>query len=320
VVRVVRGRCVIAALAFVTAGCGPAAERPIQGYIEGEYVRVAAPFAGALTQLSVKRGDPVTTGAPLFALERENEVALRRQSEQQLQAALARLENLKSGKRPPEVETVAEQLRQAMATRDLARANLDRQQKLYASGFVSAAVIDDARMQVKRDEAAVSQLQASVATAKLPARTDEIRAADADARAAREALAQADWRLGQRAIASPVSGRVNDTYYVIGDWVPSGLPVASLLPPGNVKIRFYVPEPVVGRIKPGQSVTFSCDGCGASMTATIAFISDRAEFTPPVLYSRENRAKLVFLVEATPPPDVAARLNPGQPVDVTLPP
>jgi len=125
------------------AGCGPAAERPIQGYIEGEYVRVAAPFAGALTQLSVKRGDPVATGAPLFALERENEIALRRQSEQQLQAALARLENLKSGKRPPEVETVAEQLRQAMATRDLAIANLDRQQKLYASGFVSAAVIAD---------------------------------------------------------------------------------------------------------------------------------------------------------------------------------
>jgi HlyD family secretion protein len=316
----VRGPRAIAALVIALAGCGPAAERPIQGYIEGEYVRVAAPFAGALTQLSVRRGDAVSAGAPLFALERENEVALRRQSEQQLQAALARLENLKSGKRPPEVETVAEQLRQAMATRDLAVANLARQQKLYASGFVSGAAIDDARMQVKRDEAAVAQLQASVATAKLPARSDEIRAAEADARAAREALAQADWRLGQRAVASPVSGRVNDTYYVVGDWVPAGQPVASVLPPGNVKIRFYVPEPVVGRIKPGQSVTFACDGCGAPMTAAIAFISDRAEFTPPVLYSRDNRAKLVFLVEAKPPPDAAARLNPGQPVDVTLPP
>ena len=309
--------CAFAALAL--AGCGPAGERPIQGYIEGEYVRAAAPFAGALTQLSVKRGDPVSAGAPLFALERENEVALRRQSEQQLQAALARLENLKTGKRPAEVETVTEQLRQAMATRDLAVTNLTRQQKLYASGFVSGAVIDDARTEVKRDEAAVAQLQASVATAKLPARADEIRAAEADARAAREALAQADWRLGQRAIVSPATGRVNDTYFVIGDWVPAGTPVVSLLPPANVKIRFYVPEPVVGRIKPGQSVEFSCDGCGATMTATIAFISDRAEFTPPVLYSRENRAKLVFLVEAKPAPDVAARLNPGQPVDVTLP-
>jgi HlyD family secretion protein len=317
-----RGRAAFSAmlLACLAAGCGPAGERPIQGYIEGEYVRVGAPFAGALTQLSVRRGEQVSAGAPLFALERENEVALRRQSEQQLQAAQARLENLKTGRRPAEVETVAEQLRQAMATRDLAVTNLERQQKLYAQNFVSGAVIDDARMQVKRNEAAVAELKAMVATAKLPARDDEIRAAEADARAAREALAQADWRLSQRAVASPVTGRVNDTYYVVGDWVPAGLPVASLLPPGNVKVRFYVPEPVVGRIKPGQSVTFSCDGCGAPMTATIAFISDRAEFTPPVLYSRENRAKLVFLVEAKPAPDVAARLNPGQPVDVTLPP
>jgi len=314
-----RGRHAIAALALVTAACTPSGERPIQGYIEGEYVRVAAPFAGALTQLAVKRGDQVTAGAPLFTLERENEGAARRQSEQQLQAAQARLQNLQTGKRPAEVETVAEQLRQAMATRDLAVANLARQQKLYASGFVSGAAIDDARMQVKRDEAAVAQLQASVATARLPARSDEIRAAEADARAAREALAQADWRLGQRAIASPVTGRVNDTYYVVGDWVPAGLPVASLLPPSNVKIRFFVPEPIVGRIKPGQTVNFSCDGCGAPMSATIAFISDRAEFTPPVLYTRENRAKLVFLVEAKPSPEVAARLNPGQPVDVTLP-
>ena len=309
----------VAVLAFVAAGCGPSGERPTQGYVEGEYVRVGAPFAGALTQLSVKRGDQVAAGAPLFALERENEVAARRQAEQQLQAAQARLANLQTGKRPPEVETVAEQLRQAMATRELAQSNLTRQQKLFASGFVSAAAIDDARMQVKRSEAAVAELQAAVTTAKLPARNDEIRAAEADARAAREALAQADWRLGQRAINSPVAGRVNDTYYVTGDWVPAGNPVASLLPPANVKVRFFVPEPVLGRIKPGQTVKFSCDGCGEPMAATITFISDRAEFTPPVLYSRDNRAKLVFLVEAKPSPEVAARLNPGQPVDVVLP-
>ena len=81
-----------------------------------------------------------------------------------------------------------------------------------------------------------------------------------------------------------------------------------------------MPETALGRLKPGQSVSFTCDGCGGAMSATISFIADRAEFTPPVLYSRENRAKLVFLVEARPAPDVAARLNPGQPVDVTLPP
>ncbi len=319
--EIAAARCrVLAGLGLLAlSACSPQGERPLQGYVEGEYVRIAAPFAGTLQQLSVKRGDQLAAGAPVFALERENEVAARRQAEQQLQAAQARLDNLKTGKRASEVETVAEQLRQAMAGRDLSVANLRRQEKLFADGFVSSAALDDARTQVKRDEAQVAQLKASVATANLPARGDEIRAAEADARAARDALAQADWRLAQRAVASPATGLVDDTYFVVGDWVPAGGPVASVLPPGNVKVRFFVAETVLGRLKHGQSVTVACDGCAAPVSATIVFISDRAEFTPPVLYSKDNRTKFVYLVEAKPSPQDAVKLHPGQPVDVTLP-
>lgn len=319
--RPIAGRraIVVAIVATVVAGCGAESERPIQGYIEGEYVRVAAPFAGRLQQLSVQRGNDVTAGAPLFALESENEVAARRQAEQQLQAAMARVANLKTGKRPPEVAAVSEQLRAAGAARDLSAENLSRQQKLLAGGFIAGAALDAARTQLQRDQAQVAQMQASVASARLPARGDEIRAAEADARAAREALVQSDWRVSQRAITSPVSGRVNDTYFVVGDWVAAGSPVASLLPAANVKIRFFVPEPLLGRLRPGQVLDFTCDACGAPMKATISFISDRFEYTPPVLYSKQNRARLVVLVEARLAPEVAARLNPGQPVDVSLP-
>lgn len=302
---------------LVTA-CGQSGDRPLQGYIEGEYVRVAAPFAGTLQQLAVQRGTQVAEGAPLFVLERENELASRRQAEKQLQAAEARLANLQTGKRPVEVETVAEQLRQTQAARDLSAANLKRQESLAKSGFISEAALDDARTRLRNDTAHVQELQASVASAKLPGRPDEIRAAQADAAAARDALAQADWRLSQRAVAAPTTGRVSDTYFVVGDWVPAGGVVVSLLPPANVKVRFYVPEPLLGSIRPGESVRFACDACGNAQNATVSFVADRAEFTPPVLYSKENRAKLVFLVEAKPAAEVAARLNPGQPVDVTL--
>ena len=313
------GRAFALLAALLVFGCGPKADRPLQGYIEGEYVRVAAPFAGTLQQLSVRRGEQVASGAPVFALERENEVAARRQAEQQLQAAEARLANLRKGKRLPEVETVAEQLQQAKAARDLSAANLRRQQQLRASGFISAAALDDARTQLKRDEAQVASMEASVATTKLPAREDEIHAAEADVRATREVLAQADWRLAQRAVSSPATGVVIDTYYVVGDWVSAGGAVASLLPPGNVKVRFYVPETALGRLQLGQTITAACDGCAAPVSAKIAFIGDRAEFTPPVLYSKDNRSKLVYLVEAKPSPQDAVKLHPGQPVDVTLP-
>ena len=309
----------LAATGIILAACGPTGERPLQGYVEGEYVRVAAPFAGTLQQLTVKRGDEVALAAPLFALERENESASRREAEERLRAAEARLDNLKSGKRAPEIETVNEQLQQARAVRELSAANMKRQQQLFASGFISGAALDDARAQVKRDDAHVKELEAALVTTKMPARTDEIRAADADAKAAREVLAQSEWRLGQRAVAAPAAGLVHDTYYVVGEWVPAGSPVASVLPPGNVKVRFYVAETVLARLKRGQAVSVGCDGCAASIAATIVFIADRAEFTPPVLFSKENRSKLVYLVEAKPALGDAAKLHPGQPVDVTLP-
>lgn len=305
-------------LALAVAGCGNG-ERPLQGYVEGEYLRVGAPFAGTLQQLAVRRGSEVAAGTPLFALERENETAARREAGERLAAAEARLANLQTGKRPVEVEVVAKQLQQARAARDLSAANLRRQQQLFQKGFVSKAALDDAQTSAKRDEERVAELEASVTTQKLPARPEEIRAAEADAKAAREVLAQADWKLAQRAFVAPAAGLVHDTYYNPGDFVPAGSPVVSILPPGNVKARFYLPETELGRIKPGAEVTVACDGCGAPIRAKVDFVSDKAEFTPPVLYSKDSRAKLVFLVEARPAAADATKLKPGQPIDVTLP-
>jgi len=316
--RRVAALIVALALALALAACSDRAAPGLQGYIEGEYVRLAAPFAGTLQQLSVQRGGEINAGAPVFALESENETAARRQAQAQLAAAQARAENLRSGRRPPEIEAVAEQMRQAQAARDLAASNLKRQQELAKSGFVSKAALDDATSQLRSAQAQVASLEAQVVTAKLPARTSEIRAAEADVEAAREALAQSDWRLAQRAVAAPATGLVHDTYYVIGDWVPAGSPVASILPPANVKARFYIPEPMLGRVRTGSVVQLQCDGCAQPISATVVFVSDRAEFTPPVLYSKENRAKLVYLVEAKPAPADAVKLHPGQPVDVTL--
>jgi HlyD family secretion protein len=136
--------------------------------------------------------------------------------------------------------------------------------------------------------------------------------------AARAAVTQAAWRLEQKSVAAPVAGLVQDTFFVEGEWVPAGRPVVSLLPPGNVKARFYVPETVLGSIQPGRAVEIRCDGCSAPLAAKVSFVSTQAEYTPPVLYSKESRTKLLYLVEARPAPADGARLRPGQPVDVRL--
>jgi HlyD family secretion protein len=302
----------------LAAGCGNSAPQPLQGYVEGEYVRVAAPFAGTLVRLDAQRGQNVAAGAPLFALEAENENAARREAEEGLKRAQAQLEDLRKGKRVTEIDSVRAQLAQAEAAAQLSAKEYARQLDLVSKGFVSQQAADAAKAARDRDHNRVVELQNDLATTRAGARPDEIRAAEAQAAAAREALAQADWRLRQKTVASSVAGTVIDTLFVRGEWVGAGAPVVSVLPPANVKVRFFVPEPRLGAVKVGQKVSLACDGCAAAMSATVSFIAPQAEFTPPVIYSKDSRAKLVFLVEARPAEADAMKLHPGQPVDVTL--
>jgi HlyD family secretion protein len=308
----------IVLLAAIT-GCENQSNGVLQGYAEGEYLRVASPIAGQLARLHVARGAAVKTGEPLFALEQENEAAARRQAEEQLRQAEAQYHNLLTGKRPEEVDAIRAQLEQAEASLSLSESNLARQEELVRAKFVSKEAADTARSARDRDRARVSELKAQLAAAKLAARPDEIRAAQAATAAAREALAQADWRLEQKSLRAPRDGQVTDTLYVQGEWVPAGSPVVTLLPPTNIKVRFFVSEKILGSVKTGQTVSVRCDGCEKPISAQISYISPRAEYTPPVIYSRENRAKLVFLVEARPAPADAVSLHPGQPVEVRFP-
>lgn len=300
------------------ASCSPEAPSLYQGYAEGEFVRVAAPYAGSLTTLTVQRGAQVGAGAPLFALEQDNEKAARDEAAQNLKRAEAQLENLKKGKRPAELDAIVAQREQARAALKLSEADFARAEKLAQAGFISGQKLDADHTALKRDRERLNELGAQLATAKLAARVDEIRAAEAAVSAAQATLARADWSLAQKSVTAPVAGLVQDTLYVQGEWVPAGSPVVSLLPPQNIKVRFFVPETRIGSLKTGQAVTLSCDGCAAPISAAISYIAPQAEYTPPVIYSRENRGKLVFLVEARPAPADAAKLRPGQPMDVRL--
>ena len=301
------------------AACGKPETNVLQGYVEGEFVRVAAPFPGTLVSLDVRRGADVAAGSALFTLESEREDAARREAEERSRKAQATVDDLRKGKRPTEVDAVRAQLAQAEATASFSEKEYQRALGLVDKGFISPNKLDETRTARDRDRNRVVELTNELATSRLGARPDEIRAAEAEAAASRASLAQASWSLKQKSVAAPVGGRVSDTLFAPGDWVSAGAPVVSLLPPANVKVRFFVPETRLGAIRVGQNVSIACDGCPAAVPASITFIAPQAEFTPPVIYSRESRAKLVFLVEAKPAPQDAAKLHPGQPVDVTLP-
>jgi HlyD family secretion protein len=126
----------------------------------------------------------------------------------------------------------------------------------------------------------------------------------------------AEWRLSQRRVVAPASGRIADVLARPGETMTAGAPVVSLLPPENIFVRFFVPEAVVATMHLGDPVALACDGCAVGLTARISFISPQAEYTPPLIYSEANKSKLVFLLEARPRPEDAAQLNPGQPIVV----
>ncbi len=140
--------------------------------------------------------------------------------------------------------------------------------------------------------------------------------AEASLRQANANLTWSETRLARRRAVSPAEGVIQQVYYRPGETVPAGRPVVALLPPENLKIRFFAAQSDLPSIKFDDAVTISCDGCEKGMTAKVSFIARSAEFTPPVIYSMDERAKLVFLIEAR--PEQPEKFRVGQPVSVTL--
>ena len=313
-----RSTLIVLALAAAVHGCGKSPPPGYQGYVEGEFVNVASPIAGRLDQLSVKRGDVATVNTRLYALEAVSEAAAQRQAQEQVKAAEAQLADLRAGRRPPEQDVTRAQLAQAEVDAQRAATQVARDEAQFRVGGIARAQLDDSRSALAGAQARVAQLRSELTVTQLPSRSQQIEAQAAQVAAARAALDQATWKLDQKSVLATKAGLVYDTLYREGEWVAAGSPVIRMLPPANVKVRFFVPQTIVGNLAVGRNVGIQCDGCGAEIAATISFVSNQAEFTPPIIYSNETRDKLVFMIEARPSAEIAATLHPGQPVSVLL--
>lgn len=306
-----------AAAALLLAACGPHASSGYQGYLEGEFVYVAAPLAGQLEKLSVSRGTRVEAGAPLFALEQSADVSTLREAAERLRQSQARLADLGKGSRPSELAALEARLAQARTAADLSARELERATRLHENLVMSDDDFDRVRLNHEGNTKQVAEAAAQLQTAQLGGRADAIAAAEADVAAAKAALDRAGWSVAQKSRTAPQAALVYDTLFREGEYVAAGQPVVALLPPGNMKVRFFVPESAYAAIKAGDKVKVTITG-QPPIDARVSYLSPKPEYTPPVLYNRENRAKLVFMIEAVFDPAVARDLHPGQPVDVSL--
>ena len=288
------------------------------GYMEADLVLVGSEQGGRVLALGVEEGAAVKQGDAIFTLESSEQEASVEAARARVQEAEARLADAKAEiQRPDEIKVLEAALNETKAMLQVATNNLDRARALYDKGWTTKAQLDDAIAQHDRNEAAVAEADKRITAAKLPGRSDMIAAAAANAEAARHALSEAEKNLGKRQVFAPTDGTVEEVYFRPGEVVNAGQGVIALLPPRNLKVRFFVAEPMRAGLQVDQRISVTCDGCPPELHAKINFIAREAEFTPPVIFSREQRQKLVYLVEAR-PEGAAARLTAGQPVTVTL--
>lgn len=301
-------------VAIVIPGFGAAPVPSWNGYVEADYVYVAASTPGTIAMLPLREGDVVTKGQVLFTLSEEQYRAVLDAAEARVLAADAALQNLTTGGRKDEIDVIRATLAKAEADLSLARETSVRTGKLFAEGLAPQSKYDQDRATLASAEANVRQLQAQLKVAELPARDAQQWQAEANLAAAKADAEKARADLADRTVVAPQDGRVERLYFAAGEMAGAGTPVVSLLPADALKVKFYVGEAERATLALGQAIGVTCDGCPDGLTATLSYFASDPQFTPPVIYSRDERQRLTFLAEAT--LDADSHLLPGQPVTV----
>lgn len=304
-------------LFILLSACSVENDNVVNGYVEGEYVYISPYTSGILDKIDVVKGQNVNVGEELFVVDHDIWQANSAQAESELDKAYSNYANLSKGERKQELDIIIKQKAQAVATLENAEKEYNRAKDLVKTKVVSQATFDQKLATFENAKAKVAELEASLQSAMLAAREDELKMAQNDIEIARQNLMKIQKQAENNAVKSKVSGVVEDVYFRLGEFVQAGNPVVAVLPPENVKIRFFVSEKQFPKIKLNMPVRVMCDGCGDSLPALVSFISTKSEFTPPVIYSVDSREKLVFMIEAV-FADRMQNLHPGLPVSVRI--
>ncbi len=289
-----------------------------EGYVEGDLEQIAPIEGERLDQLDVQPGAQVKKGEALFTLATPVLAEERVDSKAKVVQAEANLKNLQEAlQRPQQIAVLNAAVAAAKAALALSQADYDRQAYLVPRGAATVQARDQAKMALDRDNANLAEAQRQVEAAQIPSRRHEIAAAQAAIIQAQAELNQIDVRIARQTVHAPEDGIVQDVYFWPGEMVNAGQPVLALLPPENRKIRLYVPETELARFSLGARLAIACDNCAADLQARVIYISQQAEFTPPVIFSLDERGKLVFRIDAR-PDDNNLKLPLGQPVTARL--
>lgn len=302
-------------IVFIICGCGNENSRVWQGYVEADMIYISSENGGIITKEYVDRGDRIKPGDKLFQLDAGEYLAICAEAEATLAKTKAELEDLRKGARDEEISQIKAAISKLEAVSALSDIEHERTKGLHGKNAVSRKEYDTAKWNSERDRRALDEARESLSVAMLPARKDRINAAEKAVAAAEESLNAAKWHLAQKTVDAQNSARVFDVFLRKGEYAAPGSPVMALIPDENIKVRFFVKYEEACKLKTGDRVEFSSD---KKYAAHVTYISQKPEYTPPVIYSQDNTSKLVFMIEAKPESKDAPLLNPGLPVLVKV--
>lgn len=296
-------------------GLGEPAPPIYAGYVEGDYVYVSPTTSGRVQEIWVAAADHVEAGHVLFRQDSALAEAAVAIAVSRVKIAQAQFEDTLSGARDEEIAVVRAQLAMAQANLLLAEQTVARNNSLAEGGVASQTRLDTGMAQLASAQAQVQQLQAQISAMALPARPAERQRAEANLAAANAELDRANTDLATRTIIAPVAGVVEKVFYDEGEVAQPGMPILSLLPENGRTVRFFIPEPGRSQFKIGDRMEMECSGCPEGLMVELTYIDQQPQFTPPIIYSRDERARLVYRAEARPVEPIS--LFPGQPITLS---
>lgn len=305
-------------LLSLLSACSDAPENVAQGYIEGDYLFIAAERSGRITDVQAREGEAMEAGDPLFRLDTDVEEATLAAVEARAEKARAKLRDRTRGARPQRIAVLEAAIRRARTEVSLARKRLERVERLREKEMVPSERLDEAKAAYESAQARLKERRQERELAALPDRSQQVEVARQALAAARAEVDRQQLRILKQTVQAPKAGHVHELVRREGEVAPRGGTVVSFLPKDARRAVFFVDQSQLPQIARNQRVAISCDGCSSGLRGRIDFIAREVEFTPPMIFGPQEREHLLVRVEAAIPADQAPELKPGQPITVQL--
>lgn len=303
------------------SGAGDAAALVLQGNVDMRQVSLAFNGSGRIASLAVHEGEVVRQGQLLGELDAATLQLQVQQAQAQLAAREQLVRKLQTGARPQEIAQASASVRSAQAELQLAHIQLARMQAANSGSLgdaVSKMDIDNARARVEMAQARVDAARQAHGLLQAGARKEDIAEARAQQDAGRAQLDLLQRQLADTRLQAPSAGTIRSRLQEVGDLTTPQKPVYALALTDAKWVRVYVPEPSLGRIRPGMPASIRIDSAPQQpLAGRVGYIASVAEFTPKAVQTEELRSSLVYevRVQAEDPQD---RLRLGMPATVTL--